>query len=376
MVKKNYMRQATRYPSIRRILQSIYNINLFAAANALICNVALAQVNQQIPLPNAGAPKATMTSPPVSPSSASPAATKASSAPVEAAPKSTTPTATPTQTQSESATAPAPAAVPGAASPTEPVPPQQTPQSPQQAPQTVLAPPPADPPPLPVEWYAEWKSSAKSVRKKIVTKIAVTRLNQEKYEVIPAAENASLPSSFLQTPDDTEIALALATNKVDGGNGCDKSVTAVGICLNAQYVLDITADNWIVYYIDTKQEKATQILKAPKDEGDAYFTWLKFQLNYDTIALAQKGNFILALLPPAMTTPGIQGKIFANSSKEHALNKNTARAIGQIQLVKSQGRLGVFTMVSTGLYDRLKITPLSKILLDPIATPGGSNPQD
>jgi hypothetical protein len=375
MVKKNYMRQATRYPSIRRILPSIYNINLFAAANALICNVALAQANQQIPLPNAGAPKATMTSPPVSPSSVSPAVTKPSSAPVEAAPKSTTPTAAPnpTQTQSESPTAPAPAAAPVAASTSAPSP---TQQAPQQAPQTVLAPPPADPPPLPVEWYAEWKSSAKSVRQKIVTKIAVTRLNQEKYEVIPAAENASLPSSFLQTPDDTEIALALATNKVDGGNGCDKSVTAVGICLNAQYVLDITADNWIVYYIDTKQEKATQILKAPKDEGDAYFTWLKFQLNYDTIALAQKGNFILALLPPAMTTPGIQGKIFANSSKEHALNKSTARAIGQIQLVKSQGRLGVFTMVSTGLYDRLKITPLSKILLDPIATPGGSNPQD
>ena len=232
--------------------------------------------------------------------------------------------------------------------------------------------------------------------------------------MIPIAKQPKLPTTYLKTPDDAEITLALSINKFStglpltpstpvstgisenppaipageavtaatgnnnspgpagAGSACTKSIETVMSCLNVGYLLDVTSNEWILYH-QPRSGGPTQIIKAPKDATDDYFQWLRTGLGYNAVALAQQDNYLLVLAPPGATKSELKGKIHLNSRQTFAMNKNRIEIDGQaaIQLVRSEGRLGIFKILPGPQGEIPRIAPLSKILLDPfdIAAP-------
>jgi hypothetical protein len=181
----------------------------------------------------------------------------------------------------------------------------------------------------------------KTDQDKTWNQVPLTRLSDHEIdqtlEANPEEENPSNEA----TPSDDDTDRPVTTSNI---SPCEISFDSLAECFESDSFLDISEDQWVLYYYNRNIRQLTELKRAKNEPSNLYGLWLRQTLNYDGIILDSKNNHILAFIPEAEYFIGSQAITITGSDTNFLTPQDPNHSGGLLELTSQNNRLAVFKL--------------------------------
>ena len=207
----------------------------------------------------------------------------------------------------------------------------------------------------PETWGQKWaedRTGDRTTEGAMMTRIIAVKKGEGALEIVPVDGEALNKLSYLETPDEAAIRLAIETNKpiisgVDNApNPCLSKMEVAAACLGADAVLDISSGTWILYFVSPSGAAPKGVVKGPAGSPDKISKWVVAQLRHDGVILDEKDGVFLARVPATEQSSDLQALTLKNSANQFVLPAESSKGSALLISVAAKGRYGLFKFMT------------------------------
>ena len=215
----------------------------------------------------------------------------------------------------------------------------------------------------PVEWAKSARATQKMRDLKIPTRVVVVKRANRLYQPVEFSYSDA-QGSFLEFPAYEQNVLTFEINKSQGVSKCAGDLSKVAACLDADLILDVTRQNWVLFYSDRSKNAPKEIAKGPAGEENKFFSWVVSKLNYEGVILEQKGAYCLAIVSPTVIAGETQVLALSGSADKTILQAGVLKGAGLFLVKKLEGRFAILQLLLTQDGKTFEIKPGEKLIVE------------
>jgi hypothetical protein len=204
-------------------------------------------------------------------------------------------------------------------------------------------------------WGQKWEADRERGQAddlKMISRVVLLHKVKESFKVIPIEAGDLASSTYIDTPSEDAINLALETNKqtspgkTSAPNPCLTKIEQAALCFDADGILEASDKVWMLYRASPVTGAAKLVARGPAGSLSQVSQWLTSSMNHDGIVITTKGGFILVRIPLKTMGQELQALTLENSAGKFALPKETSRGSAILSSIAIKGRYGIFKVVT------------------------------